>query len=37
MYKGMITDKIRNIAKDFAVEAEEIIGYVLEYRIDVNC
>lgn len=33
--KGMITDEIRNVAAEFCMDAEDILGYVLEYRFDV--
>lgn len=32
--KGMITEEIRNVAQEFCMEAEDILGYVLEYRFD---
>ena len=35
-YKDMITDEIREIAAEFCMEAEEMLGYVLEYRFDVE-
>lgn len=34
--KDKITDEIRAIAADFCMEAEDILGYVLEYQIDVE-
>ncbi|NLG05660.1 MAG: GNAT family N-acetyltransferase [Clostridia bacterium] len=34
--RDKITDEIRAIAADFCMEAEDILGYVLEYRIDVE-
>ncbi len=34
-HKNMITDKIRNVASEFCMEAEDILGYVLEYRFDL--
>lgn len=33
-HKDMITDEIRAVAVEFCMEAEDILGYVLEYRID---
>lgn len=33
---GMITDEIREVAVEFGMKAEEIIGYVLEYRFDME-
>ncbi len=35
-YKEMITDEIRAVAKEFCMDAEDILGYVLEYRLDVE-
>lgn len=35
-YKDMITDEIRAVAADFCMEAEDILGYVLEYRFDIE-
>lgn len=35
-YKDMITDEIRAVAAEFCMDAEDIIGYVLEYRFDVE-
>ena len=35
-HKDMITDEIRAIAADFCMEAEDILGYMLEYRFDVG-
>ena len=35
-YKDMITDEIREVAAEFCMEAEEMLGYVLEYRFDVE-
>ena len=35
-YKDMITDEIREVAAEFCMEAEEMLGYVLEYRLDVE-
>ena len=35
-YKHMITDEIRSVANEFCMEAEDILGYVLEYRFDVR-
>lgn len=35
-HKDMITDEIRTVAAEFCVEAEDILGYVLEYRFDVE-
>ena len=32
----MITDEIRNVAEEFCMEAEDILGYVLEYRFDAE-
>ena len=34
--KDKITDEIRAVAADFCMDAEDILGYVLEYRIDVE-
>ena len=34
--KDMITDEIREVAVEFCMEAEEMLGYVLEYRFDVE-
>lgn len=34
--KGMITDEIRAVAAEFGMDAEDILGYVLEYRFDVE-
>ena len=34
--KGMITDEIRAVAAEFGMAAEDILGYVLEYRFDVE-
>lgn len=34
--KGMITDEIRNVADEFCMDAEDILGYVLEYRFDMQ-
>lgn len=33
--KHMITDEIRAVAADFCMDAEDILGYVLEYRFDM--
>lgn len=35
-YANTIDDKIRAVAKEFCMSPEDIIGYVLEYRIDMN-
>ena len=35
-YKYMITDEIRNVAEEFCMDAEDILGYVLEYRFDMG-
>lgn len=35
-HKDMITDEIRSVAAEFCMEAEDILGYVLEYRIDME-
>ena len=35
-YKYMITDEIRNVAEEFCMDAEDIMGYVLEYRFDIE-
>lgn len=35
-YKHLITDEIRAVAAEFCMEAEDILGYVLEYRFDVE-
>lgn len=32
--KDMITDEIRAVATEFCMDAEDILGYVLEYRLD---
>ena len=34
--KDLITDEIRAVAAEFCMDAEEILGYVLEYRLDVE-
>ena len=34
--KYMITDEIRAVAAEFCMEADDILGYVLEYRFDVE-
>lgn len=34
-HKDMITDEIRKVATDFCMDAEDILGYVLEYRFDM--
>ena len=34
--KDMITDEIRNVADEFCMNAEDILGYVLEYRFDMK-
>lgn len=34
--RNEITDKIRAVAKEFGMEAEDILGYVLEYRFDME-
>ena len=34
-HQDMITDEIRNVAADFCMDAEAILGYVLEYRFDM--
>lgn len=34
--KDEITDEIRAVAKEFGMEAEDILGYVLEYRFDME-
>lgn len=34
--KDNITDEIRNVAAEFCMDAEDILGYVLEYRFDVE-
>ena len=34
--KEMITEEIRNVAEEFCMDAEDILGYVLEYRIDME-
>ena len=34
--KDMITDEIRNVADEFCMDAEDILGYVLEYRFDMQ-
>lgn len=35
-YKNMITDEIRAVVAEFCMDAEDILGYVLEYRFDVE-
>ena len=35
-HKELITDEIRAVAEEFCMEAEEILGYVLEYRFDMG-
>lgn len=32
----MIDDKIRAVAEEFCMNPEDILGYVLEYRIDIS-
>ena len=32
----MITDEIREVAEEFCMEAEDLLGYVLEYRFDME-
>lgn len=34
--KKNITDEIREVAVEFCMDAEDILGYVLEYRFDVE-
>ena len=34
--KENITDEIRDVAAEFCMDAEDILGYVLEYRFDVE-
>lgn len=34
--KENITDEIREAAAEFCMDAEDILGYVLEYRFDVE-
>ena len=34
--KAMIDDKIRAVAEEFCMNPEDILGYVLEYRIDIS-
>lgn len=34
--KEMITDEIREVADEFCMDAEDILGYVLEYRFDMQ-
>ena len=34
--KDEITDEIRTVAEEFGMNAEDILGYVLEYRLDVG-
>lgn len=34
--KELITDEIRAVAAEFCMDAEDILGYVLEYRFDVE-
>lgn len=34
--KYMITDEIRQVAAEFCMDAEDILGYVLEYRFDAE-
>lgn len=33
-YSYLINDNIRNVAKEFGVQAEKLIGHVLEYKFD---
>lgn len=35
-YKDSITEEIRDVAEEFCMDAEDILGYVLEYRFDMN-
>ncbi len=35
-YKYLITDEIRAVAEEFCMDAEDILGYVLEYRFDIE-
>lgn len=35
-YKHLITDEIRAVAEEFCMEAEDMLGYVLEYRFDME-
>lgn len=35
-HKNMIADNIRRGAAEFCMEAEDILGYVLEYRFDME-
>lgn len=35
-YKDMITDEMREVAEEFCMEAEDLLGYVLEYRFDME-
>lgn len=35
-HKDMITDEIRKVAAEFCMDAEDILGYVLEYRFDMQ-
>ena len=34
--KHLITDKMREVAKEFSMEAEEMLGYVLVYEFDLG-
>lgn len=35
-HKDMITDDIRAVAEEFCMEPEDLLGYVLEYRFDME-
>ncbi len=34
--KDMITDEVREVADEFCMDAEDILGYALEYRFDME-
>ena len=34
--KDMITDEVREVADEFCMDAEDLLGYVLEYRFDME-
>lgn len=35
-YKDMITAEMKEVAEEFCMEAEDLLGYVLEYRFDME-
>ena len=35
-HKDKITEDIRTVAEEFGMEAEDILGYILEYRFDME-